>query len=56
MVELFTLGLSGVTHDGAQVGIADSFVAALTPLAILTAWLFVAGSLAVRYFRWEPRR
>lgn len=56
VVELFNLGLSGTTRNGSQVGFADGLVEGLTPLAILTVWLIIAGGLAARYFRWEPRR
>lgn len=56
VVELFNLGLSGTARDGSQVSLAESFAEGLVPLAILTAWLIIAGSLATRYFRWEPRR
>lgn len=56
VVELFNLGLSGAARDGSQVELAESFVHGLTPLAILVAWLVIAGALAMRFFRWEPRR
>lgn len=56
VVELFNLGLSGTARDGSQVSLVESFAEGLVPLAILTAWLFIAGSLAARHFRWEPRR
>jgi len=56
VVELFNLGMSGTSRDGSQVSLSESFTEALVPLAILVVWLAIAGALAARYFRWEPRR
>ncbi|HEX2133642.1 MAG TPA: ABC transporter permease [Actinophytocola sp.] len=40
---------------GAELGFLGTTVAALPWLAVLVAWLALAGWITKRYFRWEPR-
>jgi ABC-2 type transport system permease protein len=56
VVELVQLGLAGRTWDGTAVAGADLWWAALGPLAVLLAWVAVAGAVTARWFRWAPRR
>jgi ABC-type multidrug transport system permease subunit len=56
VVELTQLGLLGRTWDGRAVDLAGAWTSALQPLAVLAAWVVVAGLAAARVFRWAPRR
>lgn len=56
VVDLLTLGLSGGTRDGGSVDWAGSFVAAVRPLLLLSAWSILSVWGARKWFRWEPRR
>ena len=56
VVELLHLSVSGIDADGAAVTLAESFSAALSPLAVLVAWLVIGSVLTRRWMRWDSRR
>lgn len=54
--QLMTLGLSGMTADGATVDLASSFGAAVQPTLVLLAWAAIGGYVTLTRMPWEPRR
>ncbi|PZR52114.1 ABC transporter permease [Xylanimonas oleitrophica] len=56
VVALMRLGLSGTDADGAVLTFAETFAAAVGPLAVLVAWVLVGVLAMRRWMRWQPRR
>jgi ABC-2 type transport system permease protein len=55
VVDLTRLGLLGTTGDAPAVGLVETFGDAVSPAAILVAWIMVGIYLTRRWFHWEPR-
>lgn len=54
--DVLRTGWLGRELDGPELTFAGTTADALPWLAVLVAWLFIAGAITERYFRWEPRR
>lgn len=56
VIDLINGSWMGVDVDGElSLSLADTFTAALSPLAVLIGWALLATILARRSLRWEPR-
>lgn len=56
VTQLLQLGLAGTEVDGTSLAFADTFGAALLPVAVMLVWNVVLAWLLRREMQWEPRR